>query len=184
MRVLVVEDDEVLRDALKMGLPLQGITVDTVGSVKEASTIDQKSYAAAVLDITLPDGSGLDLLKRWRAQQVALPVLPLRARNQVTDRIVGLDCGAADYLGKPFDLNELAARLRALDRRAAGLSDAIITWKELRRDLNKRSVSPRGCEVPLSRCEFAIPQALYERPGNILSRVQLEERVYGWEEVG
>jgi len=110
--------------------------------------------------------------------------LLLTARNQVTDRIGGLDCGADDYLGKPFDLNELAARLRALDRRAAGLSDAIITWNELRRDLNKRSVSLRGCEAPLSRREFAIPQALYERPGNILSRVQLEERVYGWEEVG
>lgn len=186
MRVLIVEDDEVLLDGLKTGLALEGFTADAVDTLEDARlAADSVDYDAAVLDIALPDGSGLDLLRSWRFREKAIPVLLLTARNSVRDRVAGLDRGADDYLGKPFDLDELAARIRAIARRAKGQSSPVLAWREVELDVSAREVRKGGQAVSLSRREFAVLQALMERPGRILSRSRLEERLYGWdEEVG
>ena len=186
MRVLVVEDDDVLGDGLKIGLQLEGLTADIVTSCDEArAAAALHDHEVIVLDIGLPDGSGLDLLREWRLAGETVPVLLLTARNLVEDRIGGLDAGADDYLGKPFDLNELTARIRALQRRAAGHADSLLTVGAIQLDLNRRSVSFAGKPVDLSRREFAVLRLLAEHPGHILSRMQIEDRIYGWqEEVG
>ncbi|HEX7657142.1 MAG TPA: winged helix-turn-helix domain-containing protein [Sphingomonas sp.] len=186
VRVLVVEDDDVLGDGLKIGLQLEGLTADIVTSCDEArAAAALHDHEVIVLDIGLPDGSGLDLLREWRLAGETVPVLLLTARNLVEDRIGGLDAGADDYLGKPFDLNELTARIRALQRRAAGHADSLLTVGAIQLDLNRRSVSLAGKPVDLSRREFAVLRLLAEHPGHILSRMQIEDRIYGWqEEVG
>ena len=186
MRVLIVEDDEVLLDGLRTGLALEGFTADGVDTIEDAQlaaeTID---YDAVVLDVALPDGSGLDLLRSWRKSDKSLPVLLLTARNSVHDRIGGLDEGADDYLGKPFDLNELAARIRAIARRGRGRATSVLRCGDVELDFAAREVRHGGEPVSLSRREFAVLHALLEQPGRILSRSRLEERLYGWqEEVG
>ena len=135
-----------------------------------------------MLDIGLPEGSGLDLLAEWRRAAVETPVLLLTARNMVTDRVDGLDRGADDYLGKPFDLTELSARLRAIMRRASGRSSGDLELGALTISEARRSVALDGEEITVSRREFAILHALAERPGHVLSRSQLEDRIYGWQE--
>lgn len=186
MRILVVEDDEVLRDGLQVGLPLYGFCVDGVGSAEDAHlALKATEYDLVVLDVALPDGSGLEVLRRWRADGSRTPILLLTARNSVADRIDGLNLGADDYLGKPFDLEELAARLRALSRRAAGQPASLLRWKNIVLDLNRHALEVDGEVLPVSRREFAILRTLIERPGFVFSRSQLEERIYGWqEEVG
>lgn len=186
MRVLIVEDDEVLLDGLKTGLALEGFATDAVETIEDARlAADAVSYDAIVLDIALPDGSGLDLLRSWRSKKKPLPVLLLTARNSVRDRIDGLDGGADDYLGKPFDLDELAARIRAIARRAKGQSSTILRWRDVEIDVSGREVRKGGKSISLSRRELAVLQALMEQPGRIQSRTQLEDRLYGWqEEVG
>lgn len=186
MRVLIVEDDEVLLDGLRTGLALEGFAADGVETIEDAClAVDAVEYDAVVLDIGLPDGSGLDLLRSWRSKETALPVLLLTARNSIRDRIAGLDEGADDYLGKPFDLDELAARIRAIARRAKGQSSTTLRWRRIELDVAGREVRKLDKPVSLSRREFAILQALMEQPGRIQSRAQLEERLYGWqEEVG
>lgn len=185
MRVLVVEDDEILRDGLTSGLQLEGMTVDAVENCEDARAARSSAHEAVVLDIALPDGSGLDLLREWRRQGVTIPILLLTARNFVEDRVEGLDRGADDYLGKPFDLSELAARLRALQRRASGRAVASIRIGTLEVDPAQRRVTVDGAEVALSRREFAVLEVLAENPGHVISRSQIEDRIYGWqEEVG
>lgn len=186
MRVLIVEDDEVLLDGLKTGLALEGFAADAVETIEDARlAADAVSYDAIVLDIALPDGSGLDLLRSWRSNKKPLPVLLLTARNSVRDRIDGLDGGADDYLGKPFDLDELAARIRAVARRAKGQSSTILRWRDIELDVAGREVRKEGEPISLSRRELAVLQALMEQPGRIQSRAQLEDRLYGWQdEVG
>jgi len=186
MRVLIVEDDEVLLDGLRTGLALEGLTADAVETIEDARlAADAVDYDAIVLDIALPDGSGLDLLRSWRSREKALPVLLLTARNSVRDRVEGLDLGADDYLGKPFDLDELAARIRAIARRAKGQASPVLAWRDIELDSSLREIRKAGKPVALSRREFAVLQALMEQPGRIHSRSQLEERLYGWqEEVG
>ncbi len=185
MRVLVVEDDEVLRDGLKSGLQLEGMTVDAVESCEDARAALSSGHEAVVLDIALPDGSGLDLLREWRRQGIRLPILLLTARNFVEDRVEGLDRGADDYLGKPFDLSELAARLRALQRRAAGRAVSSLRIGPLEVDPAHRRVTVDGVEVSLSRREFAVLEVLAENPGHVMPRSRIEDRIYGWqEEVG
>ena len=181
MRILLVEDDEVLRDGIAVGLGLEGLTVDAVASIADARAA-VGDHAAIVLDIGLPDGSGLDLLAEWRRGGMETPVLLLTARNLVSERVDGLDRGADDYLGKPFALNELSARLRAIMRRASGRANGDLEVGPLIISEARRAVSLDGVEVPLSRREFAILHALAERPGHILSRSQLEDRIYGWQE--
>lgn len=183
MRILVVEDDEVLRNGLVVGLGLEGFEPDAVSTCEDASSaIAGGDHVGIVLDIGLPDGSGLDLLAEWRRSGITTPVLLLTARNLVTNRVEGLDVGADDYLGKPFDLTELAARLRAILRRANGRCSSDIAIGELAISEVRRTVVLDGRAVSLSRREFAVLHALAEHPGHILSRSQLEDRIYGWQE--
>lgn len=183
MRVLVVEDDPVLLNGLQVGLGLAGFTVEAVANCADASAaLDTADFDAVVLDLMLPDGSGLDILGTLRRRQSRVPVLLLTARDSVPDRIAGLDAGADDYLGKPFDLDEVAARLRALARRSGGHAAATLQWRDVVLDPASMGVTRSGEPVRLSRREFSILRALIERPGQILSRSQLEDRLYGWQE--
>jgi two-component system response regulator QseB len=183
MRILVVEDDAVLLDGLKIGLGLHGFTVDAVTSCGDArAALATAEFDAVVLDLMLPDGSGLDVLRELRQRQNSTPVLLLTAKDAVVDRIGGLDSGADDYLGKPFDLDEVAARLRAISRRAAGRATPVLTWNRIELDPGRRTVEVDGRPVGLSRREFSILEALMMHPGTILSKDQLADRLYGWQE--
>lgn len=183
MRLLIVEDDDILRDGLKVGLGLAGFTTDAVGTCEAAmAALVSTAFDAVVLDVMLPDGSGIDILKSLRAARNQIPVLLLTARDTVADRISGLDSGADDYLGKPFDLDEVAARLRALTRRSNGRSSADLTWGDLILVPSSQTVEQAGRQVRLSRREFTILQALMSHPGAILSKAQLEDKLYGWQE--
>ena len=182
MRILLIEDDDVLRDGIVAGLGLDGFEVDAVATLADARAVATGDYAGIVLDIGLPDGSGLDLLAEWRRGGVQSPMLLLTARNLVSDRVEGLDRGADDYLGKPFDLTELSARLRAIVRRSGGRASDEFELGPLTISEARRAVSLNGMDVPLSRREFAILHALAARPGHVLSRGQLEDRIYRWDE--
>lgn len=183
MRILIVEDDPILSDGLSVGLSLSGFTVDNVGTLADAAAaIAANDFDGIVLDIMLPDGSGLDLLAELRSKGQRIPILMLTARDQVRDRIEGLDAGADDYLGKPFDLQELAARLRAMLRRQEGRASACLEWNGLRLDPASQTAERHDGPLRFSRREFAILHALMENPGQILSKGQLEEKIYGWRE--
>ncbi|UZK70600.1 winged helix-turn-helix domain-containing protein [Sphingomonas sp. S1-29] len=183
MRILLVEDDDVLRDGLVAGLGLDGFEVDAVACIADARAgLVASDHLGVILDIGLPDGSGLDLLAEWRRAGNDTPVLLLTARNLVGDRVDGLDSGADDYLGKPFDLAELSARVRAMLRRSVGRASDAIVLGELEISVAQRKVTLGAEQVTLSRREFAILHALAEHPGHILSRVVLEDRIYGWRE--
>jgi len=183
MRLLIVEDDPVLSNGLSVGLGLSGFTTDAVGTLADArAALEGDGFAGVVLDIMLPDGSGLELLTELRMAGSQLPVLLLTARDGVRDRVSGLDAGADDYLGKPFDLAELAARLRAMLRRQEGRAAAVIECNGLSLDPATQTGQFEGRELSFSRREFTILHALVEHPGRILSKAQLEERLYGWQE--
>jgi len=192
MRVLLVEDDTLLGDAIQAGLKQSGYAVDWM---KDGMTADQalttEPYAAVVLDLGLPRLSGLDVLKRLRSrnnptqqqtQNVRMPVLILTAMDAVDDRIKGLDAGADDYLVKPFDMGELSARLRALIRRASGNAAPVLQVSGVRLDPAAHQVSYRDAPVELSAKEFAVLHALLLNAGKVLSRAQLEEQLYAWGE--
>jgi DNA-binding response OmpR family regulator len=183
MRVLVVEDDPVLLDGLKVGLGLAGATCDVVSTCSDAeAALATSAFDAVVLDRMLPDGSGLDVVRRLRAGGDRTPILLLTALDETSDRIDGLDAGADDYLGKPFDLDELAARIRAIARRGAGRASATLTWRDLTLDPATATAARRGEPLALSRREFAVLAALMERRGAVASRVEIEDRLYGWQE--
>lgn len=183
MRILVIEDDDLLRDGLKVGLALAGFTTDAVASCDSAfAALAANPFDAVVLDLMLPDCSGLEILRSMRGAGDPTPVLLLTARDGVHDRIVGLDSGADDYLGKPFDLDEVAARLRALTRRANGRSDMELRWRDVLLVPASQHVERGGKPVRLSRREFSILHALMNRPGTIFSKGQLEDKLYGWDE--
>lgn len=183
MRVLVVEDDPVLLDGLKVGLGLAGATCDVVSTCGDAeAALSTSAFDAVVLDRMLPDGSGLDMLRRLRASGDRTPILLLTALADTSDRIDGLDAGADDYLGKPFDLDELAARVRAIARRGAGRAAPALAWKDVTLDLATMTASRNGEPLALSRREFAVLSTLMERRGAIASRAEIEDRLYGWQE--
>jgi DNA-binding response OmpR family regulator len=183
MRLLIVEDDALIGAGVRTGLKQAGYTVDWVRDGQAAAlAIANGVYDAIVLDLGLPRKDGLSLLRELRSKGSDLPVLVLTARDAVQDRVRGLDSGADDYLIKPFDLDELTARMRALLRRSAGRADSVIRHGPVLLDPVARRVELRGRAVALSPREFALLQALLERPEAVLSREQLEERVYGWEE--
>lgn len=183
MRILVVEDDAILLDGLSVGLGLAGFTVDAVSNCGDAeAAIAAQNYNAVVLDLMLPDGSGLDLLKSLRQARDETPVLLLTARDQVNERIAGLDAGADDYVGKPFDLHELAARVRAIARRGTGRASATLEWQGVALDPAEMSVSIKGEPLRLTRREFSILRKLMERPTATISKSSLEEALYGWQE--
>lgn len=183
MRILIVEDDELLCDGLKVGLTLGGFSTEAVTCLADARhALHAGHFEAVVLDLMLPDGSGLDLLRDLRAQGDSLPVLILTARDQTPDKIHGLDSGADDYLGKPFALEELAARLRALVRRAQGRTAARMVWNGLDLDPARMQGRLHGQDLRFGQKEFTILLSLMERPGAIVSKALLEERLYGWQE--
>lgn len=183
MRLLVVEDDPMIGTGIRTGLRQDGYSVDWVrdGRAAELATATT-AYDAILLDLGLPGRSGLELLAHLRRQQNPVPVLVVTARDSVADRVQGLDSGADDYLVKPFDLDELAARLRALLRRRGGRATPVIEHGALSLDPATREVRLAGDPVSLSAREFGILHALLENPGVPLSRSQLEERLYGWDE--
>ena len=183
MRILLVEDDPLLGDGIKAGLVQAGFAVDWVRDGREALlALDLARHDALVLDLALPRIDGMEVLARMRAKHDRTPVLILTARDAVTDRIAGLDAGADDYLTKPFDLAELQARLRALLRRATGKAAPLLRHGSLVLDPAAHVVSLEGRPVDLSPREFAVLHELLRNAGRVLSRSQLESRVYGWGE--
>lgn len=182
MCVLLVEDDELLGDGLYAGLAYQG---DAVAWVRDGgaalAALAAERFAVVILDIGLPRRSGLDVLRELRRTGDATPILILTARDAVEDRVQGLDAGADDYLVKPFDFNELLARLRALRRRGTGRAEPQIIHGGLVVDPASHSVTMDGTLVEISRREFVLLETLLENCGRVLSRERLEQRLYGWD---
>jgi two-component system response regulator QseB len=183
MRLLLVEDDAMIGESVRLGLRRDGFTVDWVRDGRAAElALANGVYDLVLLDLGLPKKDGLDVLKTLRRGGNHLPVLILTARDSVTDRINGLDSGADDYLVKPFDLDELAARIRALLRRQAGRADTVIQCGALTLNPATHEARLGDRQLTLSARELAVLEALLERPGAVLSREQLEEKLYGWDE--
>jgi DNA-binding response OmpR family regulator len=181
MRILLVEDDTLLGDGIRAGLAQADFAVDWVqDGVLGDTALRTETYAAVVLDLGLPRLSGLDLLRGIRARGDMTPVLILTARDAVGDRVKGLDSGADDYLIKPFDLNELAARLRALIRRGQGNATPVLRLHGVLLDPAQHRVEYHGEPVELTARQFALLQELMLNAGRVLSREQLEQRVYPW----
>ena len=181
MRILLAEDDTLLGDGLRAGLRQAGFQVDWVRDGLAAEReLRAQAYAAAVLDLGLPGMDGMDVLASVRRAGITLPVLVLTARDAVPDRIKGLDTGADDYVVKPVDLDELAARLRALVRRAAGQPQELLQAGGLQLDPAARTVQRDGEPVLLSTREIDLLQALMLNAGRVLSREQLEQHLYSW----
>jgi DNA-binding response OmpR family regulator len=181
--MLLVEDDRMIGEAVQTALRQDGYAVDWVRNADSADTaLAAGSYDLVLLDLGLPGRDGLSLLRAVRARKDATPVLVITARDAVENRIAGLDAGADDYLVKPFDLDELAARIRALLRRSAGRAEAVIEHLGVRIEPATRTVSRDGAPVTLSPREYAVLEALLLRPGAVLSRAQLEDRLYGWDD--
>ncbi|MCX7168824.1 MAG: response regulator [Proteobacteria bacterium] len=183
MRVLLVEDDPQLGDGLATGMRQSGFAVDWLkDGVSAEAALKSENFDLVVLDLGLPRLSGMELLRRLRARKALLPVLILTARDAVADKIAGLDAGADDYLVKPIDLDELAARLRALTRRSGGRAVPRLVQGALELDPAAHQVFLAGQPVDLSPREFAILQALLENAGHVMTRSQLESSIYGWSE--
>lgn len=183
MRILLVEDDTMIGKSVQLGLKREGYAVDWVrDGVAAELSLANDSYELLLLDLGLPRKGGLEILKSLRAKKNAIPVLILTARDAVADRVKGLDAGADDYLVKPFDLDELSARIRALVRRHAGRAEPLIEHGPLKLNPVTHEVQLEGKPVTLSAREYALLAALLERPGVPLSRAQLEESIYGWGE--
>jgi two-component system response regulator QseB len=183
MRLLLIEDDPMIGAGAQKGLRQDGFSVDWVRDGDQAlAALAANPFDVVLLDLGLPRTSGEQVLKAIRRSGNDVPVLIITARDKVRDRIAGLDSGADDYIVKPFDLDELAARIRAVQRRRAGRADPLIRVRGVSFDPATRRVTRRGAQVTLSARELSLLHALIERPGAILSRAQLEERVYGWGE--
>ena len=187
MRVLLIEDDAMVGRALKAGLAQDGHAADWVQTASAARSAwldpssDMVPYDAVIVDLGLPDGSGLDLIRKARARGTQSLILIVTARGRVADRIAGLDAGADDYMVKPIDLDELAARLRAIERRLVGRSGERRVFGELVIDGLAKTVTLHGKAVDVTAQEFALLMALIRRPGAIVSRARLEEALYNWD---
>ena len=183
MRILLVEDDLMIGEAVSVALKDAAYAVDWV---KDGATADRVledvEYQAVLLDLGLPKRDGLEVLRRLRQAGNTVPVIVITARDSVDDRIKGLDFGADDYLVKPFNLNEMLARFRAIIRRQGGQATPLLTNGKVTLDLATRQARCGDAVEMLSAREFALLQALLLRPGTILSRTELEERLYGWNE--
>ena len=183
MRLLVVEDDLMIGESMQRGLKKSGLAVDWVRDGKLAElALGNGVYDLMILDLGLPHKGGLELLGQLRRQGNDLPVLIVTARDAVDDKVAGLNCGADDYLVKPFDLNELNARVNAVMRRRSGRGNPVMIYGALTLDPIAHQVTYRGDTVGLSAKEFALLHALMAIPGAVLSRAKLEEALYGWEE--
>ena len=183
MRVLLVEDDRMIAEAVRTALGQDGHVTDWMTDGAAALTaLSNSRFDIVLLDLGLPRKDGLTVLKQLRERGDATPVIIITARDDVRSRVAGLDTGADDYLVKPFDLDELAARMRAAQRRSAGRGDPVIEHGDIRVNCATREVYRAGAAVPLSAKEFAVLEALLLRPGVVLSRAQLEDRLYGFGE--
>ena len=185
MRILLIEDDRMIGASLVRGLRDDGYAVDWVHDGVAAATAlrdDQAGYVLALLDWGLPGQDGLSVLKTLRNNGNTMPVLMITARDELDDRVTGLDGGADDYLVKPFELAELKARIRSLLRRRAGRAESELIHGDLALNPVTRTVRLRETLTTLSAREFALLHALLERPGAVLSRTQLEEHIYAWDD--
>lgn len=183
MKLLLAEDDPMIGASMEQGLRAAGYAVDWTRDGKAAElALKAGTYALLLLDLGLPRQDGLALLKKLRQEDDTTPVLIVTARDAVADRVSGLNLGADDYLIKPFDLDELVARVRALIRRQAGRSRLDLVLGGLRLDPLRREVTLDGKPVSLSQREFALLEALLDHPGAVLSKDRLEELLYGWDE--
>ena len=181
MRILLAEDDQMIGTAIRTALRQDGYAVDWVQDGDAAEhAISIEHFDLVLLDLGLPGKDGLAVLKTVRRARQAMPVIIITARDGIGARIAGLDAGADDYVIKPFDLNELAARIRSTLRRSAGLSEPEIELHGVHINPATRAVLRDGMPIALSAREYAIVDALMLRPGTILSRAQLEQRLYGW----
>lgn len=186
MRILLIEDDDMIGKAVRHGLSRAGFSVDWVNDGRAADlALSNGVYDLAILDLGLPKKDGMAILATLRGMGNSMPVLIASARDTVRDRIAGLEAGADDYVLKPFDLDELIARVRAVLRRHAGSGSPLHRFGALVLDPVCKTVTKDGVPVELSAKEFAVLEALMQRPGAVLSREKLEESVYGWDdEVG
>lgn len=183
MRLLLVEDDGMIAQGLQTALRQGGFAVDWMRDGKSAAAaLQTPGFDAVLLDLGLPLRDGIDVLRELRKRGDSTPVIILTARDEIQHRIAGLDAGADDYIVKPFDLDEVMARLRSVLRRAAGRGDPSIRNGEIRLDPVSRTVERNGVPVGLSAHEYSVLEALLQRPGAVLSRAQLEDRLYGWDE--
>ncbi|HWG77445.1 MAG TPA: response regulator transcription factor [Steroidobacteraceae bacterium] len=183
MRVLLVEDDPMIAQGLQTALRQDGYTVDWMrDGLSAAGALRTSRFDLVLLDLGLPGRDGLEVLRELRARGNATPVLILTARDERRDRVAGLDAGADDYIVKPFDLDEVAARMRSVLRRVAGRGDPCIQHGGIRLDPASHAVERDGKPVTLSPHEYSVLEALLQRPGTVLSRSQLEDRLYGWDE--
>jgi two-component system response regulator QseB len=183
MRVLVVEDDAMIARGLTTALQQSGFAVDCMSDGQSAlAALATTGFDLVLLDLGLPLRDGISVLRELRRRGDTTPVIILTARDEIQSRIAGLDSGADDYIVKPFDLDEVLARMRSVLRRAAGRGDPCIVHGALRLDPVGRTVERGGTPVSLSAHEYAVLEALLQRPGAVLSRAQLEDRLYGWNE--
>lgn len=181
MRVLLVEDDLALSDAVRGYLRAKAFVVDAAPSLAQAGALLRTArYAAVLLDLHLSDGDGLALLPQVRALQERPIVIVLTARDQVSDRIRGLDAGADDYLIKPYDPGELLARLRAVERRRGAADAPVLALGDLQIDLAREQVRRAGVPIALTHKEWALLRVLATRPGRIHTRENLQDALYGW----
>jgi two-component system, OmpR family, response regulator QseB len=181
MRLLLVEDDEILGDGLVAGLKMEGYAVDWLTNGKLADeALRINSYELIVLDLNLPDMDGMDILRALRARKDETPVMVLTAKDTVPDRVLGLDSGADDFVIKPFDLDEVCARLRALARRNEGRSVPYIEHRGVILDPASHQITYHGEKVELSQKEFEILSFLMSNIGRVVSKARLEESLYSW----
>jgi DNA-binding response OmpR family regulator len=181
MRVLLVEDDRMIGESLDQALTAAGMAVDWVGRGLDClDALKGNGYGLVLLDLGLPDGNGLEILRQLRQRGDFVPVIIITARDQLDARVTGLDSGADDYLIKPFDFDELHARIRAVVRRHQGQAESQMTVGDVTLNLASHTAVYRDVAHVLPAKEFALLQALAERPGSILSRQQLEDRLYDW----
>jgi two-component system, OmpR family, response regulator QseB len=181
MRVLLVEDDRMIAKGLETALRQEGYAVDAVGDGRSAAEALRTSrFDLVLLDLGLPQRDGIEVLRELRGRGDSTPVIIVTARDDVRNRIEGLDAGADDYIVKPFDLDEVSARMRSVLRRAAGRGDPCIKHRGISLNPVTHAVEREGVPVLLSAHEFSVLEALLQRPGAVLSRAQLEDRLYGW----
>ena len=183
MRILVVEDDILLGEGISEGLKQNGFTVDLIRNGDEAEdALLINDFDICVMDIGLPKKSGITVLKNIRKENCQTPILLLTARDDIDDRVRGLDAGADDYLTKPFDLSELSARIRALARRSLGRATPVIRYKDIQVDPAAHSVIKAGEAINLSRREFDVLCCLLDNIGKVITKDKLDEKLYGWNE--
>ena len=182
MRILLVEDDELIGDGIKVALTRQGFSVDWCENGEDGeSALKIGNYDAVILDLSLPGKDGLAILASWRKGGLAVPVLILTAQGAVAERVTGLNMGADDYMGKPFSLEELVARLRALVRRSGGQPSAVLQHGDIELFQETRSVSKAGVSVSLSPREIALLELFMLNKKRILTKNALEEKLYSWD---